>query len=143
MFDRTFGSPLLPSCLRRARSNERGELTLFLDTEDHDLGLLRSIAEAVRADDEVAGLLRQYAEVMNRRDEMVRDGRTAHLEWHALNEDAADIRGQIDAAMEWQPIGEGLISKVRTHEAGQLAEELLELVPEKRITSTGLKAVGA
>lgn len=133
--DQHLGSPVLPASVRRVRSDERGALTFWVDSEDHDTGLLRSLAEAVRVDDEVPGLLAQFAEVMNQIDRSEREDRTRTPGHRALLDEADDLRGQIEAAMEWQAVGEPHIASLRPADSTVLATALAPLAkPEPTST---------
>lgn len=124
-----FGSPLLPTTLREVRSDDHG-ITLHVDTEEHDKGLLRSIAEAVRTDEEVVEHLKEYAEIYNRLDEIERQGPRPH-ERAVLEDEMADALLEIDRACEWQTVGEGQTVRVNKSDTETLAAALVRVVAEQ------------
>lgn len=132
--DHHFGSAVLPTALRQVRATNTG-VTLHADTEDHDRGLLRSIAEAVRTDDEVVDHLKRYAEIQNALDEIETGSAPNNpAERACLTDEAEDLLVEIDRAMEWQTVGEGIAVPVNHADTETLAGALVGVVAE-RITT--------
>lgn len=126
-----FGSPTQQTTLKQVRSRGAGVL-LDIDTEEHDLGLLRALAEAVRADDEVVEHLQTYARIRNDLDDM-EQGRTRldHREREALRDEAADLANEIGAAMDLQAPGDGLTVAVDANDTATLTGALVRVVAEQ------------
>ena len=99
---------------------------LYIDTEDHDLGLLRSIADAVNNHEGVVDLLRQYADLLDQAD---REDDPA--EKRSLAVEADEVRDQIDGAMDWQPVGEGLAIALDRTDTEAVAGALTRVAAER------------
>lgn len=120
-FDRAFGG-LIPSDLKRMTRQSSGSVTLTVESTDHDLSLLRAVADAVRVDDEIPGLLVQYAEVLERLDEAERNG-----QWplkRSLEDEATDLASVIDGRLEWANLGDEVVAHLGRETASELETAL-------------------
>lgn len=120
--DLYLGSPVLPSQVRRVRTDHRGALSLSIESEDHDRGLLRSLASAVRDDGDVVAHLHKFADLMDALDAAEREGDSKLR--RSLEDEANDVVADIEASMEWQNVGEPHVAALSTKDTERLVDAL-------------------
>lgn len=120
--DLHLGSPVLPEQVKRARTDHRGALSLMVETEHHDRGLLYSIAATVREHTEAVELLTEFADLVDHRDRAETHG--DHPLRRSLEDEIEDKLGELDALMADQTVGEAMTVSLSPAASGVLAEAL-------------------
>lgn len=120
--DLRLGSPVLPEQVKRVRTDGRGAVTFYVDTEDHDLDLLASVAEAVAEHPEFVDALKRYAEIRSKIDTAeVTDN---HPLRRSLEDEAVDLLADVTSWMDVEP-GEDMPCHLRPEAADALARALV------------------
>lgn len=117
--------------LSKVRARPDGGTYFEIDTARHDKDLIDALAEAIRADEEVAFHLVQYAKVCND----IRDRATKRdsnpAETLALCQDADELYGLIEDAMDWQKPGDGLTVSLDAQQTDEIAAALVRRVAQR------------